>query len=832
MNRDDIKEYSTDSSDMATADNSLIEDIILDNEDNSKNQNDKNRKSLFGKKNSGDNGTQKKNKEPKPVKEKKVKEPKPVKEKKVKEPKISREKKVKTPGDGKSAKVVAINILKAIGVGFKKLGGLIKKGYQAVRKFQSREESEKRKLAMQEAFKKGKTAWYRGIQMKLIVAFLVPVILFIVVGIMIYSKSSDTLTSTYESSANSSVSTLEQYLELGFDSIQLMGTRLSVNTSIENYYSGTGTDIKTESDFMEVKLAVSNEATADKYIQHIIIVSNNANTCTDEGVKDAGIYDAFIDSDAGKEVEDNSNGTPYWISKHPELDEGAAFDTNEYTLAYTCPLLNRKNKKVGYIIVDVKKSFIQDILDEAEISDGCIKGFVTKQGIEVISGSDDISFADTSFYQDAASSEEQSGFKYVSYDGKQYLFSYSVEPQTGAMICALVPKSEILSGANVILRYTLIAVFICCLIAVAIGSVLATGMSRSIKTVNKVLKKTSDGDLTGSIEMRRKDEFRILSSNILNMIKSMKELISKMTSVSGNVTESASQVDETSELLLEATKNIKEAVSFIDAGITQQSEDTDSCLGQMSELADKISNVHSNTNEINEITMTTQNAIDDGMVIISNLGERVKDTTEITKYIIQSIEELNKESKAIYSIVGTINDISEETNLLSLNASIEAARAGEAGRGFAVVSDEIRKLAEQSSQAGSQIGQIIKQIQDKMVNTMETAGKAEGIVSIQEEALDNTVDVFKMIKKHVTVLAEDIDKITESVNGIEVAKNDTMEAIESISATSNETEAASSELSRSAEKQLRAVEELSSAVKRLKDDAGDLDSSVSIFKVE
>ena len=443
-----------------------------------------------------------------------------------------------------------------------------------------------------------------------------------------------------------------------------------------------------------------------------------------------------------------------------------------------------------------------------------------------------MTFSDKAFYQDAVNSGKDSGHKYVTYKGKKYFFSYTKEPKSGAMVCALVPQNEMLAGAKVILDYTLIAILLCCVIAIVVGSIISTGMSKSLGTVNKVLKKTSDGDLTGTITMKRRDEFRILSFNILNMIDSMKKLIVKMTAVSGNVTESAFEVDETSDLLLEATRSIKEAVSYIDAGITQQSEDTENCLDQMCNLADKITAVHRSTNEINEITASTQEVIDNGMVIISDLNSKVQDTTDIMKYITQAISELNKESKSIYGIIATINDIAEETNLLSLNASIEAARAGEAGKGFAVVSDQIRKLAEQSSEAGTKIGDIIAQIQEKMVKTMQTAEKADEIVEMQEEALENTVEAFKTIRNKVNILAKDIDNISDSVAGIENAKNDTMEAIESISATSNETEAASNELSRSAERQLMAVENLSNAVKKLKNDADELDESVSIFKVE
>ena len=217
---------------------------------------------------------------------------------------------------------------------------------------------------------------------------------------------------------------------------------------------------------------------------------------------------------------------------------------------------------------------------------------------------------------------------------------------------------------------------------------------------------------------------------------------------------------------------------------------------------------------------------------MTELEDRVKDTTMITKDIIRDISELEKESRAINSIILTINDIADETNLLSLNASIEAARAGEAGKGFAVVSEEIRKLAEQSSEAGTQIGEIIARIQARMVKTIETAKKAEDIVSYQSDALGDTVNVFEDIKGHVNTLANDLDTISDNIQLIAVAKDDTLEAIASISATSNETEAASSELSRNAERQKKAVEVLYNEVKLLKKNSADLEQSVSIFKVE
>ena len=670
----------------------------------------------------------------------------------------------------------------------------------------------------------------RGIQVKLIGAFMIPVILFVIIGFMIYSKCSTTLNSTYEASANTSVGTLEEYLGLGFENIELMATRLSINSAITSYY--TGSEVKSESMLMDTKVALSNESTADKFIDHIIVCAKSGTACSEKGAIRGDVYNAFVESEEGKNVESEIGMGSMWISSHPAIDEVTGYDSDEYALSLVTVLKNNSNKSVGYIIIDVKTSFIQDILDNAQISDNSIKGFVLEDGSQVLSGDSDIKFTDTDFYQEALAGENLQGSKEVSYEGADYLFTYSRIEGTNMLVCAMVPQKEIMAGAQAILRYTLIAVAICAVIAIVVGSVLASGISKAIRKVNRVLKKTSDGDLTGQISMKRKDEFNVLSSSITNMIGSMKDLILKMTNVSGHVSDSAVQVGTNSEVLLEVTKNITEAVDYINSGISQQAQDTESCLEQMNGLAERINVVHENTDEISEIAQEAQGAIENGMVIVANLGEKVQGTTEVTETIIREIRELNKESIAINSIIGTINEIAEQTNLLSLNASIEAARAGEAGRGFAVVSEEIRKLAEQSGNAGTQIGEIINHIQERLAATIETAGLAGESVAFQTEALNNTVDVFKNISQQVSKLAEDVEKITQSVGGIEQAKEDTMNAIESISTTSNQTESASEELARSTEKQLQAVEVLNDAVKRLQMDAEDLDTSVSIFKVQ
>jgi methyl-accepting chemotaxis protein len=673
----------------------------------------------------------------------------------------------------------------------------------------------------------------KSIKAKLLLSFLVPVVLIIVLGLISYEKSKNSLIANYEEAAASSLNKQAKYLELAFKTVESKSDVLSANSAIKRYYTGYyKKDPEVESSqYSELKSMIYANVFSEAYIKNICIFSDYGDAITAYGNIDENLYKDFIGTDLANRLE-NHNKSTLWVGKHSDYDQLVKSNEMEFSISNIRYLKDILNQNIGYIILDVSYNFVKESLDNSGFAAGSIIGFVTSDGKEILSGTEETAlFTELELYQKILMDNEKNGNKYVTYQNQEFLFLYEKIETSDSIICALIPENVITAGANSVKNITIILIILASMIALFTGNIISSSVTTAIMKTNFVLEKASEGDLSNTLHLKNKDEFGILARCINHMISSMMSLIRKMSFVSNTVSESSKQVSYNSERLMQAAVNISSSVGDIEKGITQQAEDAEHCLHQMAGLAQEINYIYESTNEIQKISTETKDIVNNGITIMNDLGKKSKNTSEVTAAVIRSMEELQVQSNSITSILSTINDIAAQTNLLSLNASIEAARAGEAGRGFSVVADEIRKLAEQCSLSSNQINDIIKQIHAKTNQTVSITKEADLIVNSQGEALVRSMDIFSKINQHVIQLTENIHQISNNIANIEHSKDDTLGAIENISSTLEETTALASVLLTSANTQVESVTELNTATERLNKDAANLHDSIQMFKI-
>lgn len=688
--------------------------------------------------------------------------------------------------------------------------------------------------------KSGKSSKLLSIRNKIVVCFLVPIVFMVIIGVSAYQKSAEGLSEKFTDSTLQTMRMATENLNMSCDFIRSEGLKYAYDDDLRKYFLGMFEDNPVDKlNFLtSTKSNLLSVQTSNPFISHMHIIPkkgvNLLSTKLSSGVD--GFLDEYKEDVASGE---GRRSIPQWIDSHPVLDEKVTETEKDYIMVFE--MMSQSNN--ACVVIDIKPSAITDFMEEIDIGDGSIIGFVTPGGRELVvenveEGKESVLpeegnvFSGQEYYtavMDEAVAD--AGTAEVDFQGEKYLFIYSHSADIGFTTCALVPMRVVTSQATEIRNMTIGLVILACVIVVIVGIFITAGIENNMRRISRKFGDVAKGDLTVTVSAKGHDEFQDLAGSATNMITNTKKLVNQVSNATGELEVSAQNVGQASELIHEYSQDITRAIGEINEGMEEQSRHAQECVEKTDILSNEIQEVSHVVERVEKLVGETEGMINKGMEIVQVLGDRAGETTQMTVKVSESIESLRKESEIINSFVATITEITEQTNLLSLNASIEAARAGEAGRGFAVVAEEIRKLADDSAKAAGEIRNNVANITAQTQNSVESASQAKAMVELQTKAVEEVIAVFREMQERMGQLIEGLKDIVVSTEKADGERSAAVAAVKNISDIIEETAGSAETVNDVANKLLNHVEKLSTTASVLDENMEGLKNEISVFKI-
>lgn len=402
---------------------------------------------------------------------------------------------------------------------------------------------------------------------------------------------------------------------------------------------------------------------------------------------------------------------------------------------------------------------------------------------------------------------------------------------TGWTLIGFVSGNEIHDTVTKINTATIRTGIISFVIGISIAILVTLMFTKEIKKVNNVMNDVAEGDLTQRIVVKKKNEFGVLETNFNKMLDNVSGLIRDVEKHSQVIIDASENISEISTTTTETVGQVSDAIQSVSVGATEQAESTSVATDEIENLAEKLHETKSYVSDINDMSNETQQLSTKGIEIVDELIGKAEQSINNSKLSKDVMHEMIESIDKINFISNAIMEITEQTNLLSLNASIEAARAGESGRGFAVVADEIRKLAEQSQASTDEIKQIVNEISEKSSMVEKTLDETDEIIMEQNKSIQDTKELFNTISNAVNALTEGLDNINKLNEKMDESRGTVVSSMENVVKISTETAAASEEVTASAQEVNATMHNLNQCTVELDEIATALRDSINKFKL-
>jgi methyl-accepting chemotaxis protein len=340
------------------------------------------------------------------------------------------------------------------------------------------------------------------------------------------------------------------------------------------------------------------------------------------------------------------------------------------------------------------------------------------------------------------------------------------------------------------------------LLVAAFGIYVARNIATRLGRVTRAVGVFADGDLSSKLRIYANDEIGDLGNSINRMVDSLNKTVLSIKETAEQVASAAEQLHSTSEQM---ATGAEEVAAQSEAVATAGEE----MASTAAEIAQNSSHAADGARQANDLAITGSAVVQETIQGIQLIASRVKESA-------CAVENLGERSDQIGEIVGTIEDIADQTNLLALNAAIEAARAGEQGRGFAVVADEVRALAERTTKATKEISDMIKSIQSETKNAVEAMNQG---VSEAEKGASEAVKsdhALTEILRQIGEVSMQVSQIATAAEEQTVTNSEISNNIQQITSVVGETAKGSQETAQAASQLAHLAEALNALVDHFK----------------
>jgi methyl-accepting chemotaxis protein len=403
--------------------------------------------------------------------------------------------------------------------------------------------------------------------------------------------------------------------------------------------------------------------------------------------------------------------------------------------------------------------------------------------------------------------------------------------KSGWTIQAVTPDAELVQETSDILKATWVIIAIAIVVACLAGWFVARMIGRPLVILRNLMMEGEQGNLTVRTQHKSKDEIGQLSTSFNQMMEQITRLVQQTNQSASDVLATAGELLNSSNLTASSAREIAVATEEIANGASSLAVEAERGNGLTHEISMQMKQVVEANANMGVSATEVQNASQQGTQYMAELTTKTIATEVMTRSMVEKVDRLKDSTSSIRKILDVLNDMTKQTNILSLNAAIEAARAGASGKGFMVVADEIRKLAEQSKFNIGIVGTITVTIQKEIDETVKVLSEAYPLYQEQIKSVKEAELIFTQVQSRMGSFVEQLFGVTNSIQVLDESQNVLTEAMTNVSAVSEESSATSEQVASLSNEQLNVSESLVKLSVKLEELSHSLQNSLSKFRV-